>query len=63
MQPMLVSLAQEAHPSVWHSIVTSLPADPASLFTLAVALGAIVLVIVAGRSSGGKGTGRGGLSS
>ena len=57
-----LALAQESTPSsVWYHIVHSLPSDPASLFTLALLLASVVLVIVTGRRGGRKG--RGGLPS
>lgn len=51
-----VVVAQTApEASLWRTIIESFPSDPASLFTLALVVGATALVIVAGRKGGGKG--------
>lgn len=49
MFAVLAAAAQtDASPSVWYSIVESFPTDPASLFTIALFVGAAVWVLVAG---------------
>jgi len=49
--------------TLWQNIVEAFPTDPASLFTLALALGATILVIVTGRRTNGKGSGKDGVAS
>lgn len=54
-------VAQETSPS--RSILDTLPTDPASLFTIVLAVAVTVLVVVAGRKSGKKGPGPDGAAS